>query len=293
MAACGGTDNGVRDEARGGGVTTRRSAPTARTWLLAVLELVGAMILARVIIWSDPPAMQHGDHGMPMSGMAGAPVPAIHWTWPVYAAGAVAVVAAIWWWLRRQAVAAVACATAVTVCAASQPVRVLATQSHLISMVVLEALMVLVPLLALRVLPSPVGSSPMRSRGWMALVVGSAVAYSALLIVIHIPAVHHTGLELGAAPLWLALLAPVIGIGYWFGVLRTAAVVPTRARRASLLGAQEVAAFVGLLSLFGAWGTAAHHSALGIPASWDQRLGGLVMIATCAAAAIPIARRLR
>jgi hypothetical protein len=54
-----------------------------------------------------------------------------------------------------------------------------------------------------------------------------------------------------------------------------------------LFGAQELAAFIGLLSLFGAWGAMAHTSA------WDQRLGGLVMMATCAAVAVPLGRKIR
>lgn len=63
-------------------------------------------------------------------------------------------------------------------------------------------------------------------------------------------------------------------------------------RRAALFGAQEVAAFIGLLSLFGAWGAMAHTSPVGISMVWDQRLGGVFMMATCAAVTIPIASRI-
>jgi hypothetical protein len=159
-------------------------------------------------------------------------------------------------------------------------------------MVVLELLMVLIPLLILNALPRPSETRPTGGCASLSLTVGSALAYSALLIALHIPAVHHRGVELGAVPAWVALAAMVIGVGYWFGVLNTNAVVSVRVRRAALLGAQEVAAFIGLLSLFAAWGTAHHHSPVGIPAVWDQVLGGLVMMATCAAVAIPLARRM-
>jgi len=47
-----------------------------------------------------------------------------------------------------------------------------------------------------------------------------------------------------------------------------------------------------LLSLFGAWGAMAHSSPLGISMVWDQRLGGVFMMATCAAVTIPIASRI-
>jgi hypothetical protein len=264
-----------------------------RTSVVAALELIGALVLARVIVWAEPPTTEHGEHGVAMPGMAGTPRPDAHWTWPVYAAIAVTVVAVVWWLLSRQASAAVVCAIAITTCAASRPVRVLATQSHLIAMVVLELLMVATPLLVVTALSRPTGARRASRRGWWSLVVVSALAYSALLIALHIPAVHHRGVELGVAPLWVALAAPLIGIGYWFGVLNTTEVVSVKARRASLLGAQEVAAFIGLLSLFAAWGGADHHSPLGIPAVWDHVLGGLVMMATCAAVAIPLARRMR
>jgi hypothetical protein len=268
-----------------------RSTPSKRVWLLAAVEAIGALVLARVLLSTDPPAIQHGHHhGMPMPGMAGQDVV---WSWPVYASAAVAVVAAMWWSARREGVAAVVCAVAFTACAASQPVRALATQSHLIAMVALEVLMVLVPLAVLTVLPPATSTTRASTRGWSSVAIASALAYAALLITLHVPAVHHRGAELGAVPVWVALVAPLIGMGYWYGVLRTAAAVPTRVRRAALFGAQEVAAFVGLLTMFGAWSAATESSPLGIPTAWDQALGGLVMMATCAAVAIPIARRMK
>jgi hypothetical protein len=272
-------------------MTVRRNGPSARTWLFAALELIGALVLARIIVWTDPPAPHSTHHDMEsMPGLTDSPTQNLHWSWTVYAAGAVAAVTAVWWLSRKNVVAAVVCAVAMTICAAAHPLRVLATQSHLVAMLMLEVLMVLVPLLILTALPSPRRTT--HRCGWLALVIGSALAYSALLIVIHIPAVHHTGVESGAAPWWLLLVAPLIGVGYWYGVIRTTAVVDTRIRRAALFGAQEVAAFVGLLSLFGAWGATPHQNRIGLPDAWDQRLGGLVMMATCAAVAIPIARRI-
>ncbi|MDT5219721.1 MAG: hypothetical protein QOF15_1826, partial [Mycobacterium sp.] len=196
-----------------------------RTWLVAALEIIGALILARVIVWAEPPGMQHGDHNMAMPDMASAPGPDAHWTWPVYTAIAVTWAAAVWWLLSRQAAAAVVCAIGLMTCAVSQPVRVLATQSHLIAMVVLESLMVLIPLLVLTALPRPSKTRLISGRAWLSLTVGSALAYSALLIALHIPAVHHRGVELGAVPAWVALGAAVIGLGYWFGFLNTSAVV--------------------------------------------------------------------
>jgi hypothetical protein len=283
-------------------MTDQRSAPSARTWVVAALELVAALVLARVLVWTDQPARHHREHGMapmpgmaPTPGMADAPAPQLHWTWPVYAAAVVAAAAFIWWMLRGQTVAAVVGAIAVTVCLASYPVRTLAAQSHLVAMIVLEVLLVLVPLSILTALPhaADTGSIGNRRAGWMMLAGGSAFAYAVLLIAVHVPGVHHHGGAGDVVPLWPAIAAPMIGIGYWFGVLRTAAVLSLRTRRASLFAVQEIAALVGLLSLFSAWGNPGRAGPLGISAACDQALGGLVMMATCAAVAIPIARGTR
>jgi hypothetical protein len=98
----------------------QRSAPSARTWVVAALELVGALVLARILVWTDQPARQHHEPGMaPMPGMAEAPAPQVHWTWPVYAAAVVAAAAFIWWVLHGQTVAAVVGAIAATIWLAS------------------------------------------------------------------------------------------------------------------------------------------------------------------------------
>jgi hypothetical protein len=280
-------------------MTDQRSAPSARTWVVAALELVGALVLARILVWTDQPARHRQEHGMapmpgmaPVPGMADPPAPQVHWTWPLYAAAMVAAAAFIWWALGGQTVAAVVGAIAVTICLTSYPMRTLAAQSHLVAMIVLEVLLVLVPLSILTALPhaAETGSTGNRRAGWLLLAGGSALAYAVLLIAIHVPGVHHHAGTGNVVPLWLAIAAPMIGIGYWFGVLQTAAVLSLRTRRASLFAVQEIAALVGLLSLLSAWGSPGHAGPLGISAAWDQALGGLVMMATCAAVAIPIAR---
>jgi hypothetical protein len=276
-------------------MSEQRRTPTMRTWVTSGLELIGALALARFLVWTGRPAGLHQEHGMaPMPGMMDEAAPQPHWTWPVYTASVVAAVAFIWWLVRGQAVAALVGATAVTACASSHPVRVLATQSHLIAMIVLEVLLVLVPLSVLAMLPHAADTGPTGHQrgGWTLLAGAFALAYAVLLIAIHVPAVHHHGGTGDVVPLWPVIAGPLIGTGYWFGVLRTAAVLPLRTRRVSLIAVQEIAALVGLLSLFSAWGGAAHADPLGISAAWDQALGGLVMMTTCAVVAIPIARRM-
>ena len=260
----------------------QQSRPSTRTSLLAAVELTAALIAARLIIWaSHPPCPcphHHHQHGMPKTS-----APLIHWGWIEYGSLGVAVAALGWWLVRRDARAAVVSAAALAGFAASPAVRGLASHSHFIAMVALELLMVACPLLLLRARPRPSVARPARGVGWTILASVAAVFYAGLLVVIHLPALHSHG----TAPTWVALFALAIGVAYWFGVLCTAERMPTRARRAMLLGAQEVAAFIGLLSLFGAWGATAHTS------PWDQRLGGLFMMATCAAVAVPLARKIK
>jgi hypothetical protein len=247
----------------------QQSRPPAKTWLLAGLELIAALLAAGLIAWTQRPCTCPHHHVKPAA-------PQIHWGWVEYGSLVVAVAALGWWLVRREASAAIVSAAALAGLASSPAVRGLAAQSHLIAMVALELLMVACPLLLLRTRPRPSVARAARSSGWMVFAVAAAVLYGGLLIVIHLPAVHRHG---AAAPLWLAPAALAIGVAYWFGVLCTADNMTTRARRVLLLGAQEVAAFIGLLSLFGA--------------TWDQRLGGLFMMATCTAVTRPLVRRLQ
>jgi len=280
--------------------TVERRRPHARTWLLAGVELGAAILVARLMGWTSPTAASttargHGMSDMPdMSDMPGmASAPAAHWGWLEYIAAGVAAAALACWLLFKQPVAAVPAAAAAAVLAASPVVRALATQSHLIAMVELELLLVVVPLLILAAANQRAQRQPDRSSlNWTVFTVLAAVLYSAFLIVIHLPAVHSRSAELDSVPLWVVALALAIGMAYWPVVLGTAGRVPTKIRRAALFGAQEVAAFIGLLSLFGAWGTMAHTGPLGISMVWDQRLGGIFMMVTCAAVTIPIARRI-
>ena len=270
-------------------MVVQQSRPSARTWVLAAIELIAAIAVARLIIANDNTAGAH--HHMPGMDMGAPAVRVAQWAWPEYIAIAVAAVALIWWLTTRRAIAALLTGAALALLAASAGMRILVTQSHLVAMVALELLLVIAPLLILAGIKPDTG---LRGRGgiWTVFAVTTAVAYSALLITVHLPAVHNRAAELGAAPLWVAIVTLIVGICYWFAVLRTGARVPVRIRRAVLLGAQEVAAFIGLLSLFGAWGAMGQTSPLGISSAWDQRLGGLFMMATCAAVAIPLLRRL-
>jgi hypothetical protein len=279
-------------------MTTQRSRPSVRTWLLAALELAAVVLVARLMVQATqtPASVPAGDHDHGMTGMpsmSNAAVPAAQWSWVEYTAIGVSAVALAWWLIRRQSVAAVLAAASLVALATSPAVRVLATQSHLIAMVALELLLVIAPLLMLAAeRPRPEGSSGGPSRPATVVTVTAALLYAGLLIVVHLPAIHSRSAELGSVPVWVPPIALVIGVTYWSGVLRTAGRVPRRIRRAALLGAQEVAALIGLLSLFGAWGAMTHPSPLGISMAWDQRIGGIIMMATCAAVGIPIARKI-
>ena len=149
-------------------------------------------------------------------------------------------------------------------------------------MVALELLVVACPLLILAAWPRPTDSPPVRrwAGSWTIFAVAAALLYAALLlIVVHIPAVHRRGTETGSAPLWLAAGAGHRGRRL---VRRFSHCGPGTDERPALVDvrAQEIGAFIGLLSLFGAWGAMTHTTPSGFSAAWDQRLGGLVMMAT-------------
>lgn len=275
--------------------TPRR--PSARTWAMAAAELIAAFVVARLIVVGDQPAeVADAHHHMPgMDTGSMVSPPAADPGWLESGAAVLAAVGVLWWLVRRAAAPALLAAVALIVLASSPAVRIWVTQSHLVAMVALELLMVIAPLLALAAVPvrtpdsdAPVAGAPR----WTVAASVAGLAYAAFLVVVHLPAVHRHAATEGTAPLWLVPAAAAIGIGYWAVVLRGASVLPVAVRRAVLLGGQEVAAFIGLLSLFGAWGSMGHQNPLGLSAGWDQRLGGLFMMAACAAVAIPVYRRL-
>ena len=66
----------------------------------------------------------------------------------------------------------------------------------------------------------------------VAAVILAVLLNSALLIALHLPAVHDRGMQLGTVPLWLGLLVLAVGIAYWSAILVAVRVV-TELQRAS------------------------------------------------------------
>jgi hypothetical protein len=272
--------------------TASHELRSPRLWLLAVGELaIAASIAAAVLSKPDTSASGH-DH---MIGMA-MPAPPLHWGWVEFASVAVMLLGLAWWWHGSRAPAALAVVAGIGVLVTSEPMRILATQSHLVAMAAMELVLVALPLTVLAALPHR-EPRPVRGattwRSWSTMVAcGTGVLYGGSILVLHLPPVHQRGMASGVVPLWIPLVLGLIGLAYWVAVLRTSGRVPVALRRAVLVGSQEVAAFVGLLAIFGAWAPMSDESPLGITAAWDQRLGGLLMMITCAAVAIPTVRRL-
>ena len=130
------------------------------------------------------------------------------------------------------------------------------------------------------------------SRLWSAWVVIAVALNSALLVALHLPAVHSRGAELDMVPLWLALVVVVVGLSYWAAILVTAGRVPSAVRRGALIIGQEVAAILGLAALIRPSAYMHHTNAFGLAPAVDQRLGGVLMLVTCAAVTLPLAKRL-
>jgi len=257
-----------------------------RTWALAVLEIGAAILIARLMLDRLKHAgPEHAHH----HGMA---EPSAQWGWWECGALGAATIGLGVFVLRRSVIAALAAAAGLVSLAASPAVRLTAASSHLVAMGALEVLLVAAPLLVVSALPHPERRGCTRI-GYSVLAVTSATAYAGLLIVFHLPAVHdHSGMAT-AVKGWVPLLVVAVGVLYWFSILRTGFQVSLRLRRAVLFGGQEVAAFIGLLSLLGAFSTTTPYGGAGLSGAWDQRLGGLVMILACALVAVPILRRLK
>jgi len=198
----------------------------------------------------------------------------------------------VWWLVARARIPAVLTAAGLVGLGVSGPVRAMAVQSHLVAMTVLDALLVGVPLLIIATLPrrpaTTTGSG--QSRVWTGWVIGAVALNSVLLIALHLPAFHRRGAHLDMVPLWLTLLVVLIGLSYWAAIILTAGRVRPALRRGALVIGQEVAAILGLAALLGPDPHMHHTNPLGLPPTVDQRLGGILMLATCAAVTLPLAK---
>jgi hypothetical protein len=157
-------------------------------------------------------------------------------------------------------------------------------------MAVLEVLLVGVPLLLLSGWTPLTGRGrPISSTAWVVCV---AVLYSLLLVTLHLPSIHDRGASMDLLPWWLPMLVVITGIGYWTAILTTAGSVRLAVRRGALVIAQEVAFVLGLAALIAPSPAMQHTNLLGLSPTMDHRMGGLLMIVTCAAVALPLLKRL-
>lgn len=272
------------------GVTALQAErPWARLWFAAATEIAVAAVVGAILL--------HYGGDVPMSQ----PITQMHphhhtsqavWTPWQTSSAAITLAALIWWIVRRSRAAPALAALGLFAVAVAEPVRTLALQSHLIAMAALEALLVGVPLLLIAALP-PSTSELRASRGWNAGVGVAVVIYAVFLIALHLPAVHSRAAASTAVPLWLAIAASVVGTGFWTAILRTDGHVTAANRHTALIVGQEVAAVLGLAALFLPSPFMQHANPLGFSSAVDQRLGGALMLATCAAATLPLAKRLK
>lgn len=260
-----------------------------RLWLAAGVE-IGVAVVVAVVLFGSAKTPSSGDSHSGMHAHATA-APA-HWS-PIGAAAAATAAVLLWWVLTRNRIPAVLSVFGLVAVAGSEPVRVIALRSHLVGMVVLEILLVAVPLLLIATRQDRPTTVPTRSPVWLVLVAGAVVGYSALLIGLHLPGVHNNATALRGVPLWLVALTLGAGTAYWAAILRTAGRVKTAARLRALIVGQEVAAILGLAAVILPSPNMAHDSVLGLSGVTDQRLGGVVMLLTCAAVTLPLARRLQ
>lgn len=262
--------------------------PTPRLWLAAAAEVAAAVGLAALVMG---PAGTSGtaphDH-LGMAGMpAGGPVPP-HWSAATMSIGVLTVGALTWWVSTRNRVAALVTAAGLTTLTTTAPVRSMVVGSHLVAMAALEILAVAVPMLLIAAMPrSELSRTPQPTRSHTAAVVIAAAGYSALLIALHLPVVHQHAGRLATTPLW-PLAAAAVGFAYWAAILTTGGGVGSAIRRRALIVGQEVGAILGLAAIISPDSRMGRAGPLGMSAASDHRLGGLLMLITCAAVTLPL-----
>ncbi len=265
---------------------------TPRLLLAAGLEIGAAVAVAALVLHNSHPPQSPPHHSH--SGMAAMhPAAAAHWSTATIAIGVLASGALVWWAFSRAWAAAVLAAAALAALAASPAVRTTAAASHVVAMAALEVLAVVVPLLLVAAAGRRPPARPTPTT-WpcRAAVIAATATYSILLIALHLPGIHNRAGQLGFVPLWLAPIIVVVGIGYWASILTTAGLVRTAVRRRGLVIGQEVGAILALAAIIGPDTTMGHSSPLGIPAQLDHRLGGVLMLVTCAAVTLPLLKML-
>lgn len=262
-------------------------------WIAATIEIGVAVAVSAVIVRTGRAGEAAGHYEPGMASMHSHHSVPIHWHAGTLVAAALTAIALAWWVRTRARLAAILAAAGLVGLGASEAVRMLAVHSHVAGMAALEALFVAVPLLLIAALPRrAMNTGSGRSPAWAAWVVVAVVLNSALLIVLHLPAVHDRAAHLDMVPLWLALLIVAVGSGYWSAILVTAGRVRPALRRGALVVGQEVGAILGLAAMLGSDPHLHHPTTLGLPASLDHRLGGALMLLTCAAVTLPLAKKL-
>lgn len=264
---------------------------TPGVWIAAAAEIVVALGVATLILRTGGSARtsQRG-----MSDMADTHSSSLFgWHPGLLIAAGITATALIWWLGTRARFAAILAAAGLLGLGVSETGRTAAVHSHLVAMAVLEALLVAVPLLLIAALrqDEPTARSG-HSRSWTAWMIIAVTLNSVLLISLHLPAVHGHADQLGVVPLWLTLLVGVVGLSYWAAILITTGRVAPALRRGALIIGQEVAAILGLAALLRPFPHMQHSTPLDLSPAMDQRLGGILMLVTCAAVTLPIAKRL-
>ncbi|MGH3556165.1 MAG: hypothetical protein ACRDTK_01340 [Mycobacterium sp.] len=257
---------------------------SAGLWVAAGVEIAVAVAVAALIL--------HADHAMPAPDMHPSRSAEAIWHIGISIFVGFSAVTLAWWLATRARVSAMLAAAGLAGLATSETVRTMAVQSHLVGMAALEVLLVAVPLLLVAAFGTAVPTTGFtHSRVWTVGVIITVILNSVLLIVLHLPSVHGEGAYLGIVPLWLAAVVVVIGLSYWTAILITAGRVLPGLRRGALIVGQEVAAILGLAALLGPSPNMQHINPLGLSATLDQRLGGLLMLIACAAVTLPLAKR--
>lgn len=144
--------------------------------------------------------------------------------------------------------------------------------SHVVLMLLIEAVLVLAPLCIVGTVPRTGTADDVWVVARAAVAICAAVASAAFLVSVHLPDVHSRIIGEGHVPWWFVAAGLITGIATWASCLRFR--LPARLRQVSVLLTLELGSLLGIAMIVAAQPLATHSGSL-----LDQRLAGGVMMA--------------
>jgi hypothetical protein len=250
------------------GAQSIQRVPIVPLLALMVPEIAISLLLVRSPAWAGHQHSSHEDHMMMTPGSMPHGVDVVVLTGSVVAAVVVALVTVFLarrGYKRARIGAGIALAVLIAGLAASPAMD----GSHLVTMIVLELCLVVVPLslIGVRLTPGPADDVWVVVRGFIALLAGLFTI--GVIYLVHAPTIRSSLVSATGARWWAVALGLTLGAAFWASLLRFR--LPPMFRQLILFAVLEAGAVLGLTMLLA--------PAPKLSAVADQRMAGLFMMA--------------